>query len=677
MITTIVDETYLYREARYLLASIYKNIPNEKIYLFLVNCNEEVKADVLKWNPNTTIDFRTFDVPKEQYKSYMYVMMTFVFDWLLNDIKTKEDIIYLDADIVLKGNLDNLYKDLDKYDLMFRYHPFNRIKGPTTDEFGGIMNNGCVVVKNNTIMAEYSKKLRKNIQNYLDTKKDPVIFLEEAKVITCIDQEMEFTTYLDMKDKIKFFPIDNIYNDTQYTDIGIVWHAKGVHRTYPEYLIECHKYGREDINILKEYCRLYYRKFKKFIKSFLIEPKESFHIKELEDILKSIEVKSIVIVNSDFYLDNEDILEDTDIECIKCYDTDPLIYHKNKKILEERNITHKYIVYDASFLTLYNTELLISEEKNLKNLKITENFAKIIKTKRNISDNIYRLSDNYILETSKLQSTVNNLQEKSYKYSKFLHPKWNNFIVKNEVYMFLDYLKNIDKDVKILEIGAGDGYCAYKLKEFGFSNIIATDIEPRYPAFFNVDKVGAAELPFDNNEFDIIISMSVLEHIPNINIAMNELSRVLKNDGFMLHTMPTPYLNLLTIILLPLAYIRGIFYLCNGYWLDKFKPLEKKNVLRFIKFIFLSLNPIKIFYYPGHGVYGMFSSFYYWSIFSWKKSFTKSNLVIEEVKGLNFLLSLLKLFPFKFIFLRKKIGEILPPVNLYIIKKENDDTKRT
>jgi len=363
MITTIVDKNYLYKEARFLLASIYKYMPQEKVYLFLVNCPKDVKEDVLSWNPNAIIDFREFDVPQEQYKSYMYVMMTFVFDWLLNEIKTKENIIYLDADIVLKGNIYNLYKELEKYDLLFRYHPFNRIKGPTTEEFGGIMNNGCVVIKNNNVMKEYAKRLKENIQNYLDTKKDPVYYHKDIHLVTCIDQEMIFTTYLEMKDKIKFFPLNNIYNDTQYTKESIVWHAKGVHRTYPEYLIECWKYKREDVNIFKEHLRLYYRKFKKFIKNFLIEPPESFKIKELEDIFKSIEIRNIIIVNSDFYLDNEDVFKD---KLVECYDTDPVIYYKNKIKLENKKILHKYIIYDTQLIKKKDVDLLICEEKNLR-----------------------------------------------------------------------------------------------------------------------------------------------------------------------------------------------------------------------------------------------------------------------------------------------------------------------
>jgi hypothetical protein len=375
MITTIVDKNYLYKEARYLLSSIYKFMPNEKVYLFLVNCDKDVEKDVVKWNPNTIIDFRTFDVPKKLYKSYMYVMMTFTFDWLLNEIKISEDIIYLDADIVLKGSLEKLYKDLEKYDLMFRYQPFNRIKGPTTKEFGGIMNNGCVAMKNNEVMKKYAKKLRENIQNYLKIGKDPVIFVEEAQVITCIDQEMEFTTYLEMKNKIKFFPLNIIYNDTHFTKEGIVWHAKGTQRRAPEYLIECWKYGKDDVNLFKEYLRLYYKKFKKLIKNFLVEPKMDLYIKELEDILSSIEIKKIIIINSDFYLNNKKVLQNQKFE-IKCFDTDPVIYYKNKEKLKKENIFHKYIIYDTEKIE-DTCDLLIYDKKNLE-IIFTINYKKQI-----------------------------------------------------------------------------------------------------------------------------------------------------------------------------------------------------------------------------------------------------------------------------------------------------------
>ena len=673
MITTIVDKNYLYKECQYLLQSISKYMPDEKVYLFLVNCDDTVKEDILKWHSNTTIDFRIFDIPQEQYRSYMYVMMTFIFDWLLNEKKINENIIYLDADIVLKGTIINLYKELQNYDLMFRYHPFNRIKGPTTDEFGGIMNNGCIAIKNNTVMAQYAKQLKQNIQNYLDTKKDPVIFVKEANVITCIDQEMAFTTYLSLKDKIKFFPLDNIYNDTQYTKKGIVWHAKGVLRTYPEYLIECAKYDKNYFVLTKQYIKLLYRQTKKLIKSFLIEP-NSFYIAELNDILTAANLKDVIIINSNYYLDNQKSLKEKNVIC---YETNPVIYYNNKTSLRHDNIQQYYINNITEYIDHDNCLLICGES----DLIIQKNLSQhlLIKTKTNkISANHeYRLSNNYLLISPKIVKIIKVLQENSYKYAKYIHPKWNNYIVDLEVQLFIDYLilKGTKKDIKILEIGAGDGYCSYKFNLAGFKNIISTDIEPRFPSYYDVLQI-ESELPFDDNEFDLIISMNVLEHIENVNFALCEMARVLKNDGIMLHSMPTPYINLITILLLPLNYFRNIFYILTGFYLNKYKPLQGKNVLRFIRFVLTLINPIKLFYYNGHGLHGMFSSFYHWRYSSWKQKFQRNKLKIVDVKGLKLFLSLLKLFPFKFQKFRESIGNYLPSVNLYILKKENNDTKR-
>jgi len=45
-------------------------------------------------------------------------------------------------------------------------------------------------------------------------------------------------------------------------------------------------------------------------------------------------------------------------------------------------------------------------------------------------------------------------------------------------------------------------------------------------------------LSFSDNSLDLIISNDVFEHIPNIETALAECSRVLKNDGMMLATIP-------------------------------------------------------------------------------------------------------------------------------------------
>lgn len=67
------------------------------------------------------------------------------------------------------------------------------------------------------------------------------------------------------------------------------------------------------------------------------------------------------------------------------------------------------------------------------------------------------------------------------------------------------------------------------------------DIAPeRYP--FNdepkVEKVDITAVPFKDNTFDVILCSHVLEHIPNDHLAMTELYRVLKMDGWGILQVP-------------------------------------------------------------------------------------------------------------------------------------------
>jgi SAM-dependent methyltransferase len=51
-------------------------------------------------------------------------------------------------------------------------------------------------------------------------------------------------------------------------------------------------------------------------------------------------------------------------------------------------------------------------------------------------------------------------------------------------------------------------------------------------------KADICDLPFQDNEFDIIICNHVLEHIPNDKKAMRELFRILKNNGMAIIQVP-------------------------------------------------------------------------------------------------------------------------------------------
>jgi 2-polyprenyl-3-methyl-5-hydroxy-6-metoxy-1,4-benzoquinol methylase len=148
----------------------------------------------------------------------------------------------------------------------------------------------------------------------------------------------------------------------------------------------------------------------------------------------------------------------------------------------------------------------------------------------------------------------------------------------------LSLLEGIDLAGKrVLEVGAGIGIVSLVLHRQG---IEVVPIEPGRGGFdqnaqigfllrdrLNIRdlaylSLGAEELrQEDHGSFDVIFSVNVLEHIPDLQSAVDAMCRVLKHDGVMRHTCPNyivpyephfgvplvPFLPRLTAWLLPSA----------------------------------------------------------------------------------------------------------------------------
>ena len=105
----------------------------------------------------------------------------------------------------------------------------------------------------------------------------------------------------------------------------------------------------------------------------------------------------------------------------------------------------------------------------------------------------------------------------------------------------------------VLEVGCGNGHLTQMLRG-KFDIVIPTDVNPRG----NVEGLCIADarsLPFPDNCFGTIVSSNVFEHIDDPLDSVYELKRVLKDDGIMIHTMPTRTWKLLQIALWPLHII--------------------------------------------------------------------------------------------------------------------------
>lgn len=95
---------------------------------------------------------------------------------------------------------------------------------------------------------------------------------------------------------------------------------------------------------------------------------------------------------------------------------------------------------------------------------------------------------------------------------------------------------------KVLEVGAGDGYCVKALQKQGY-DVIATEVsqirlkrmqDAGIPAIY----ADVNELPFPDKTFDAVMCGEVLEHIDSPGKGLAELERVTKDDGIIILSLP-------------------------------------------------------------------------------------------------------------------------------------------
>ena len=93
--------------------------------------------------------------------------------------------------------------------------------------------------------------------------------------------------------------------------------------------------------------------------------------------------------------------------------------------------------------------------------------------------------------------------------------KWLHYIRHYETISVLDKLP--DRPIRILEVGGGDGYIASIFSGLGYE-IISTDISPRQPSVFPVQKMSADHLDFPNQTFDIVFCLLFSPGAPTTNV---------------------------------------------------------------------------------------------------------------------------------------------------------------
>jgi len=205
------------------------------------------------------------------------------------------------------------------------------------------------------------------------------------------------------------------------------------------------------------------------------------------------------------------------------------------------------------------------------------------------------------------------------------------------------------KETEILEFGCGSGFQIPYLRDIG--NVTASDVF--YPD--SIKKMGDLEFvecsihqtPFEKDQFDVIFSSHVLEHIHNLKESFAELQRIGKPECYYAFLVPT---STWLLISLPIRYISKpikIITLISKFLskknkqdinhnpkINKYKQIEQLNNASINKNKFF--KAIKFLIYPGgHGAFGGFSKCYkMFKIKSWQRLFIKNGFSIIETHPL-------------------------------------------
>lgn len=156
--------------------------------------------------------------------------------------------------------------------------------------------------------------------------------------------------------------------------------------------------------------------------------------------------------------------------------------------------------------------------------------------------------------------------------------------------LFLEKTRLLKHTQAILEIGSGHGAMIKYLLDNGFG-AVGLEINDKYIKSakenfgVNLMKFNGKNYPFEKNKFDIIISFDVFEHIPNTHFHLQEIKRVLKNDGCYLLGTPNKITNILFEIIKEKSLTEWRKYHCSLYTYWGLKKIFKQHGFRvnFIK----------------------------------------------------------------------------------------------
>lgn len=118
------------------------------------------------------------------------------------------------------------------------------------------------------------------------------------------------------------------------------------------------------------------------------------------------------------------------------------------------------------------------------------------------------------------------------------------FRARRELVVELIHQNGLETSSRILDIGCGGGYLAALLEDVGSNAVFGLDISERAVAFCrqrgmrNIFRGDGARLALADGVLDAVVAVDVLEHLTADAAALREWSRLLKEEGKLIITVP-------------------------------------------------------------------------------------------------------------------------------------------
>ena len=107
---------------------------------------------------------------------------------------------------------------------------------------------------------------------------------------------------------------------------------------------------------------------------------------------------------------------------------------------------------------------------------------------------------------------------------------------------FIEYFRDLDVTLSVLDAGCGDGFWMEILRDLGFSDLLGIDLS--YTLLMRARSKGlrvaqcsVSSMNF-RRKFDIILMCDVLEHLPDVARALNNVRSALKETGILYLIVP-------------------------------------------------------------------------------------------------------------------------------------------